>query len=94
MERKEIRGIIADVKEKGNDSRVFFPWDDVFASMLEKPEKVRVTDKVCPDCGANLVELYFSSPAWTWQSLCGRAGVMTICPGCPDQKDFQLHIMN
>jgi len=40
MERKEIRGIIAEVKEKGNDSRVFFPWDDVFASMLEKPEKV------------------------------------------------------
>lgn len=94
MDKEQVADIIRVIKVDENAGKVFFPWEDVFSSMLEEPEKVKRIDRKCPDCGTNLVEFYFSSPDWTWQCLCGRAGVMTICPGCPDQKDFQLHIMN
>lgn len=72
----------------------YFPWDHVLASMYINPEKVKITEIVCPNCGEMLVELYFSSPAWTWRELCGRGGHMTICPNCPRQVEFKLEIMN
>lgn len=72
----------------------YFPWNDVLASMYTMPEKVKITELVCPNCGEKLVELYFSSPAWTWRELCGRGGHMTICPNCPRQVEFKLEIMN
>ena len=74
--------------------RGYFPWNDVLASMHTMPEKVKITEIVCPNCGEKLVELYFSSPAWTWRELCGRGGHMTICPNCPQQMEFKLEIMN
>lgn len=72
----------------------YFPWNDVLASMYINPVKVKITEIVCPNCGEKLVELYFSSPAWTWRELCGRGGHMTICPNCPRQVEFKLEIMN
>ena len=72
----------------------YFPWNDVLASMYTNPEKVKITEIVCPNCGEKLVELYFSSPALTWRELCGRGGHMTICPNCPRQVEFKLEIMN
>lgn len=51
----------------------------------------------CPGCGRPSSELnwiYFSSPAWTWQQLCGRAGWMTVCWPCHLQVDFFLSVMN
>lgn len=72
----------------------YFPWNDVLASMYTNPEKVKIMEIVCPNCGEKLVELYFSSPTWTWRALCGRGGHMTICPNCPQQVDFKLEILN
>lgn len=72
----------------------YFPWNDVLASMYTMPEKVKITELACPNCGEKLVELYFSSPAWTWKALCGRGGHMTICTECPRQVEFGLEIMN
>lgn len=74
--------------------RGYFPWNDVLASMHTMPEKVKIIETVCQDCGEKLVELCFSSPSWTWKALCGRGGHMTICPNCPQQVDFELEIMN
>lgn len=51
----------------------------------------------CPGCNrapADLTSIYFSSPPWTWQKLCGRAGWLTICRPCHLQVDFFLTIMN
>ena len=72
----------------------YFPWKDVLVSMYIMPERVKITETICPDCRENLIELYFSSPKWTWASMCGRAGVMTICPNCPQQVDFNCRMMN
>ena len=72
----------------------YFPWNDVLVSMYTMPERVKITETICPDCGEKLVELYFSSPKWTWASMCGRAGYMTICPKCPQQVDFKRTVMN
>lgn len=72
----------------------FYPWPDVLASMYTMPENVKITETVCPNCGEKLIELYFSSPSWTWRALCGRGGQMTICPNCPKQVDFVLTRMN
>ena len=73
---------------------IYFPWKDVLHSMREYPEKVRVSETVCPICGKKCLEIYFSSPDWTWHNLCGRAGTMNICTDCIKQVDFHLELMN
>lgn len=73
---------------------VFFPWCDVLACMFAKRRDMTLSEKVCPDCGERMVVFHYTSPTWTWNSLCGRAGLMTICPGCPKQVDFVLTMMN
>lgn len=73
---------------------IFYAWYDVLASIYTNPEKVYITEDICPDCGERLVEFCFSSPGWTWREMCGRAGYMTICPACPRQIDFELTRLN
>lgn len=46
------------------------------------------------DSGVQLIQVYFSSPSWTWEKLCGRAGNMLICPKCHTQQEFMLTLMN
>lgn len=38
--------------------------------------------------------IYFNSPDWTWQSLCGRSGWLLTDPETIDQYDFVLEKMN
>ncbi len=38
--------------------------------------------------------IYFDSPGWTWQQLCGRAGPMSICSDCGCLVEFICEIMN
>lgn len=82
----------ANLPEKAR--MVYYPWKDVLASMCVKPDKVYLTQEICPDCGEKLIRLYFSSPYRRWRHLCGRAGTMTICVSCPKQVDFSLEKMN
>jgi hypothetical protein len=45
----------------------------------------------CPFCGRQadqLTWIYFVSPEWTWQKLCGRAGWLTVCDTCHAQINF------
>lgn len=72
----------------------FFPWKDVFASMRAYPDKVFESRYSCPKCNHHLVEVYFRSPAWTWQHLMGRQGPMLICPNCCRQVAFRCEVMN
>lgn len=132
MKKEEVEFLIAETKEAlkkktGKDDTIF-PWDDVFESMLEYPDRVTVNDgkvqadatklqigKVmqnapafvtmggqretsaiskCHTCGHNTVGLWFRSPTWTWENLCGRAGYMTICTHCGKQLSMYTFIMN
>ncbi len=59
-------------------------------------ENFRNHDK-CPKCGRNSEELIwieFRSPEWTWRSLMGRQGPLSICPECKIQVEFITEIMN
>lgn len=73
---------------------VYFPWRDVLACMFSKHKHLVLSERVCPDCGERMIVFHYTSPAWTWNSLCGRAGIMTICPNCPKQVKFSLTMMN
>ena len=51
----------------------------------------------CPSCGrhgSDLSLIYFSSPAWTWEKLCGRAGWLVLCELCRIQVAFFCEVMN
>ncbi len=93
--QKKVHDLIGAIKDRldrpeypESTEKIFFPWK---ASM---PGKVTFLKETCPDCGEKLVSLYFKSPAWTWEQLCGRAGFMKICPHCPRQIEFSMTVMN
>ena len=84
-----------------------FPWDDVDAARddtrlqaehdAENARKLHGSEVRCPKCsrsGDELAWVYFKSPPWTWQSLCGRAGWLAICDGCRAQAGFFLKLMS
>jgi len=98
--------LIKNLDEKGIEydkwelEKAYFPLKDVEACMnSEKTAKMTPFSnlRACPLCGKPSEELkwiWFKSPQWTWQKLCGRAGPMSICPDCGCIVEFKLHIMN
>jgi hypothetical protein len=84
-----------------------FPWADVDAARDDTrlqggrdAEKARThygSEARCPKCsrpGDELAWVYFRSPAWTWQSLCGREGWLAVCDDCRAQAAFFLTFMS
>lgn len=85
-----------------------FPWKDVESSRKDSELQASHPRKEarslygspqirCPKCGArasNLSWFYFRSPAWTWRSLCGRAGWLAVCDRCHRQVKFFCHAVN
>lgn len=60
-------------------------------------DSMRAAATPCPFCASPFKELervFFVSPPWTWQELCGRAGWLTICPKCEIQVQFFCDLMN
>lgn len=58
---------------------------------------MRTNARACPQCcrpASELDWIYFSSPAWTWKKLCGRAGWLVVCKPCHLQVAFFLQLMN
>lgn len=85
-----------------------FPWEDVRASQRD-PRAQAENDvpgarnlygpmaRPCPKCGTppdRLTWIVFSSPWWTWRSLCGREGYLTICEPCRFQVDFFMTVLS
>jgi len=79
-----------------------YPWDEVLAC---KNMTIRFEDIVspygsplrarrCPYCFSNTFWIYFSSPAYRWKELMGRAGYMLICPHCVKQLEFKTTVMS
>jgi len=53
--------------------------------------------RACPSCTTPPLRLsciYFTSPGWKWEMLCGREGWLTHCRWCDIQVDFFLEVMN
>lgn len=92
--KKELKAKLNTTALPDSARKVFFPWDDVVDSISRYPERVYESSTVCPVCGKKSLKIHFSSPEWTWQKLCGRAGTMHICCHCPSQIAFRLEIMN
>lgn len=75
--------------------KAFASHKDIRDSLVKYPAKVFwPKDMVCKHCGRRIVSLFYSSPAWTWEQLCGRAGVLYICPYCKEADHFDCEIMN
>ena len=86
-----------------------FPPDDLLASrgdaQLQQENSAEVSttraaragSTSCPACGASggaLSWFYFSSPPWTWQKLCGRAGVVAFCDRDQSQVASFITMLN
>lgn len=68
--------------------------DDITDNLRRHRETAELSGVRCPDCGHHMIRFFVSSPAWTWQNLCGRAGILTYCPNCKSQHGFLLQMMN
>ena len=68
--------------------------DDITDNLRRHRETAELSGARCPDCGQHMIRFFVSSPAWTWQKLCGRAGILTYCPNCKSQHGFLLQMMN
>lgn len=64
-----------------------YAWTDVHES-LQRYKSILMSEKKCPDCGKGTVYICFRSPSFTWESLCGTAGPLEICPYCVKQVKY------
>ena len=91
---KEIASLIKRMNKAGDENKSIFSWKDAVASIKEQQFTPIIIDHKCDKCKNNTVVVYFVSPAWTWERLCGRAGYLVICPHCIEQLDFSCKVMN
>ena len=84
-------------------ARGFFPWEDVEACRVdserqrlkaEAHKKADLEIQLCPTCQQPAEWIWFDSPPWTWQKLCGRAGWLALCDSCHLQIAFHMVLMN
>ena len=64
-----------------------YAWADVHES-LQTYKSILMSEKKCPKCGKETVYIYFRSPSFTWESLCGTAGPLELCPYCVKQVKY------
>ena len=70
-----------------------YAWADVYES-LQTYKSILMSEKKCPECEKGTVYIYFRSPSFTWESLCGTAGPLEICPYCVKQVKYIEESMN
>ncbi len=86
--------------ERGTAMSQKMPWDDVYKCLTELLGNCSVTTRVrwspllCDKCQRHTIVFPFYSPMETWKRMCGRAGLMHLCPYCPRQVDFVCQYMN
>lgn len=66
-----------------------YSWKEIAKSMeFRNHEAYKVDNKQCKHCGGNhIILIHYKSNYASWKELCGREGLMLICPDC-------LHILN
>jgi hypothetical protein len=65
--------------------------DGAFRADLEGIRRAAVADRAAPESAR---WVYFSSPAWTWQQLCGREGWLLFDETTRTQHAFLMTVMN
>lgn len=85
---------LANEMKEWESEEQFFPWTDVALSIFQNSEGINLETEKCEHCNDTIISINFSSPQWTWEHLCGRAGRLEICPTCKKQISFKLEIMN
>jgi len=103
-EYQKTKAVMAEQARWRTMAEGIFPWADVDACRTtagngdawppEKPMPEPLHEKTCPCCNAPLTWIFFRSPRWTRQKLCGRAGWLGLCDRCHLQMDFFLTVMN
>lgn len=103
IESQNAEKIVERIRSNYNDSiHTKFPQEDVLASIEKYPDEITV-DSLNSGLSYQywhnpyhypLVKVLFRSPDWTWEQLCGRCGVLTICPVCGEHLDFECHGFN
>lgn len=75
-----------------------FPQEDINACMDKKLDAALFKDySRCPECKLppeKLTWIEYTSPAWTWEALCGRKGPLSICPVCRIQVEIIVKVLN
>lgn len=97
ISKKELNDMIETLANEIKDwekQEKQFSWNDVALSMLRFPERITFDYDCCPDCGHSRIRIYFYSPEWTWATMCGVGGYMTICPECKIQAEFDENVRN
>lgn len=104
--RDKQRGPISDDEKVrsycGRETRLLFrhikqnyaelSWQHIAECLKKHPRPILLKDHC--ECGSNIVSVHFCSPSWTWEKLCGRKGVIIICPKCLRAIDCRLTEMN
>jgi hypothetical protein len=101
--RKELH-YLADRLESDVSSyegKFSFPLEHIIACMRDDTLQSRhsLTDmeryqESLSEPPENVVWVYFKSPAWTWENLCGRAGWMAVAKEPMREVAFFVEIMN
>ena len=67
-------------------------WQHIAECLKRHPRPVLLKDHC--ECGCNAISVHFCSPSWTWEKMCGRKGVIIICPKCLRAIDSRITEMN
>lgn len=67
--------------------RGVFPWKEVEAYINERAVEL---PSRCLWCGRHKNLIYYRSPSYTWENLCGVAGDLVICEHCRWQYEFNM----
>lgn len=67
-------------------------WQHIAECLKRHPRPIQLKDQC--ECGCNAVSVHFCSPLWTWEEMCGRKGVIIICPKCLKVIDCHITEMN
>ncbi len=71
-----------------------YPVDDLLANLKENADAANEFVEI--DSEGNHIQylLNFCSPAWTWEELCGAAGIFTIDAASLKSLGFEISVMN
>lgn len=67
-------------------------WKHIAECTKKHPRPILLKEQC--ECGSNIVSVHFCSPSWTWEKMCGRKGVIIICPKCLRAIDYRITEMN
>lgn len=95
------------VMQSSERIETFPPREDLDASRHDKRLQAQLRREVdetryampdirCPECepGSPLAWFWFRSPQWTWEQLCGSAGVVAFCDEHDRQVAYVASLMN